>query len=58
MLFVGKSEFELALWATEYLTPHRYLHRYLRLPTVSQASQAQAKKKRVHAPLLELERIH
>jgi len=45
MLFVGKSEFELALWATEYLTPHRYLHRYLRLPTVSQASQAQAKKK-------------
>ena len=25
MLFVGKSELELALWATEYLTPHRYL---------------------------------
>jgi len=24
MLFVGKSELELALWATEYLTPHRY----------------------------------
>jgi len=31
MLFVGKSELELALWATEYLTPHRYL----RFPTVS-----------------------
>jgi hypothetical protein len=31
MLFVGKWELELALWATEYLTPHRYL----RFPTVS-----------------------
>ena len=25
MLFVGKLELELALWATKYLTPHRYL---------------------------------
>jgi hypothetical protein len=31
MLFVGKLELELALWATEYLTPHRYLQ----FPTVS-----------------------
>ena len=30
MLFVGESELELALWATEYLPPHRYL----RFPTV------------------------
>ena len=29
-LSVGKSELELALWATEYLPPHRYL----RFPTV------------------------
>ena len=31
MLFVGNSELELALWATEFLTPHRYL----RFTTVS-----------------------
>jgi hypothetical protein len=31
MLFVGNSELELALCATEFLT----LHRYLQFPTVS-----------------------
>jgi len=43
MLFVGKSELELALWATEYLWRRTVTYDFP--ATVSQASQLQAKKK-------------
>ena len=42
MLFVGKSELELALWATEYLWRRTVTYDFP--ATVSQASQAQEKK--------------